>query len=149
MAEQIRKRVDSLGFWVVVAYFGLALVVVALFFINQKTSANIKRTAADEAAHSSEIIANARARYGDCVASIPELEKINRFVRGVQALHIAQELNSREALRATEPTDPLYPVRVASYRRFKEAADLVAGVRFSVPTRSTCAALRRRLLAQA
>jgi hypothetical protein len=146
--SRVRRRMDTWAFWVGIAYFGLALVVLSLFFVNQKTSRNIRRTAADEAAHTAEIVANARTRYTSCISSIPELAKINRFIHGVQDLHRAQEDAAKAILDNTGPADPLYRIRVKNYWRFKHAADAVAGVNFRVPTRETCRQLRDRLLNQ-
>lgn len=146
--NQWRPTLDSFNFWIGVAYLGLAAVVVVLFILNQRSSDNIRRTAADEAAHSAEIVSAARSRYQQCVGSIPELAKINRFIRGVQLLHIAQEQNALAVLKVTPRHDPTYMARYQSYLRFKAAADKVKGVHFDVATVAECRALRKRLLNQ-
>lgn len=146
--NRLRPTLDSFNFWVCVCLFGIIALVVAVFFLNQRTTDNIRRTAADEAIHATEINSSAKNHYQECVGSIPELRKINRFVRGVQELHIAQERNALAVLKVTDRHDPLYMARYQSYLRFKAAADKVKGVRFTVPTKASCKALYKRLLKQ-
>lgn len=146
--SRLRPTLDTFNFWIGVAYFGLVAVVVALYFINNTTSRYIARTAADEAKHAAEISSNAQNRYQECLGSIPELTKINRFVGGVQELHVAQEHAALNLLKITPKGGPMYRVRYENYLRFKSAADKVKGVQFHVPTVHDCDDLRDRLLRQ-
>lgn len=148
VVRQMRPTLDSFNFWVAVAYVGLVAVVVALFFINQNTTANVKRTTADEAAHSAEILSSARSRYQECVASIPVLTKINGYLDGTRIVDRALVANSAANLAATPPGSALYWTRVQNLARLERAARSAKGVKFPVPTKQDCTALRRRLLTQ-
>lgn len=148
LRQQLRPTMDTFNFWVGIAYFGLVAVVVALYFLNQNTAANIRRTAADEATHAAEIRSSAESRYSECLNSIPVLVKINRFIEGERIVDGALVENSEANLAATPSGSALYATRVANLRRLRAAKAAAFEVKFPVPTRAACAALRRRLLAQ-
>lgn len=148
LRKQFRPTLDTFNFWVGIAYFGLAAVVVALYFVNQDTARNISRTTADEARHAAEISSNATSRYQECLGSIPELRSINRFIDGAATVDKALVENSQANLTATPKTSPLYAVRIANLRRLENAEAAAYQVRFPIPTRADCAALRARLLSQ-
>ena len=98
----VRGRLDNWRLWVGVAYFGLAAVVVALFFVNQRTQRAIADQQRAAGVHTAEIVANATSQYHLCLASIPELREINAFVAGVKVVHDTLLANS-EALLAKTP----------------------------------------------
>jgi len=136
--KPVREVLCSWWFWVAVAYFGLACVVVALYFINGRTSHDAARVARDEAIHQSEIVSARQAAYTQCLASIPELEKINGFVGSVRAIRDALEQNSTALLDSTPPGAPLYTVRVHSLARLRMTAKRIEAVHFQVPTIAEC-----------
>ena len=113
--------------WIVIAYFGLAGVVVALYF--HQTEISRSESARSAANH---------AKVAQCIQSVPELRKINRFVRGVYTFHRIIAENSKFSLDATPKSSPMYQVRLRNYRRVKQTVLDVSGVRFHVPTRAEC-----------
>ena len=144
----VRGRLDNWKFWVGVAYFGLAAVVVALFFVNQRTQRAIADQQRAAGVHTAEIVANATSQYHLCLASIPELREINAFVAGVKVVHDTLLANSEALLAKTPRSSPLYAVRLRSLLRLRRAARAAARVKFHIPTEAGCKALRKRLLAQ-
>jgi hypothetical protein len=135
-----REFLSSWWFWVGVAYFGLACVVVALYFVNGRTSRAAAHVARDEAVHQSEIAAGRQAALTQCLASIPELTKINGFVDSVQAIRDALQENGESLLATTPPDSPLYAVRLTSLRRIRATAKRIEAVHFTVPTIPQCRA---------
>lgn len=113
--------------WIVLAYFGLAGVVVALYFHQTEIS---RQEAARQAAD--------HAKVSQCVQSIPQLRKINRFAEGVKAFHVIVARNARAIVESTPRSDPQYAVRVANYRRILATIPAVSGVHFHIPTVSEC-----------
>lgn len=142
----IRHKLDNWKLWVGVAYFGLAAVVVALFFINQNTQKTVVNQAKDEAAHKAEIVANADAQFNQCIVSMPTLGEINKFISGVQIVESALVLNSAAVVTATPMNDPQYNTRVRNLERLQDAQAAASHVKFPVPTRAQCKSLRARLM---
>jgi hypothetical protein len=136
----LRETLMAWWFWVGVAYFGLACVVVALYFVNGRTSRAAAHVARDEAVHQSEIAAGRQAALTQCLASIPELTKINGFVESVQAIRDALQENSEALLTTTPRGSLLYQVRKASLRRIRATAKQIEAVHFTVPTIAQCRA---------
>lgn len=140
MTRTVRK-LDNWKVWVGVAYFGLALTVVWLFFLNQSQSRVQAHQARDEAVRTAEADSAAVAQRTQCLASIPSLGRINRFVAGVKDLHSVLERNSHAVFLATPKDDPAYAVRKANWLRVKSTVSKVSGVHFPVPTVKQCKAL--------
>jgi hypothetical protein len=136
--KPVREFLSSWWFWVGVAYFGLACVVVALYFINGRTSRAAAHVARDEAVHQSEIAAGRQAALTQCLASRPELRKINGFVGSVQLIRDALESNNRAVLEETPATSPAYTVRAANLQRIRATARQIEAVHFTVPTVAQC-----------
>lgn len=113
--------------WILIAYFWLAAVVVALYFHQTEIS---KQEAARQA--------ETQAKIAQCIQSIPSLRKIDRFVHGVREFHVIVALNSKAIVDSTPKTDPQYTVRVANYRRIRNTVADVSGVKFTVPTVAQC-----------
>lgn len=135
----LMQRLDSWKPWVVVLAAGLIAV-------NVWTLTIYRGQARDEATHAAEIVASADGQYTSCVGSIPVLKKINGFIIGARVVDEALVRNSRANLAATPIDSPLYTVRAGNLNRLRAASAAAAQVRFPVPTRSTCNALRDRLL---
>lgn len=119
--------------YIVLAYFGLVGVVVALYFHQTEIS---KQQAERQAA--------ANARVAQCIQSIPNARKINRFIRGVQEFHRVAAMNSRATVQSTPTSDPQYKTRLANYMRIRATVADVSGVHFHVPTVAECRTLGSR-----
>jgi hypothetical protein len=138
LEKPVREFLSSWWFWVGVAYVGLACVVVALYFVNGRTSRAAAHVARDEAVHQAEISAGRQAALTQCLASRPELQKINGFVRSVQAIRDALESNNKALLASTPSDSPSYQLRVANLRRIRATATEIRAVHFTVPTVAQC-----------
>ncbi len=137
--DGVRNRLDSWEWWVGVAYFALAGVIVALFFLNARTTRSVAHTAKLEAIREAET----QTTYQTCLASIPEFHRLSRHVAGVN--HLAETLvkNSEAAIRAAPPGDPLMASRKANLKRLKTAtAEIAAVTAFPAQTVAECAARR-------
>lgn len=146
-----RWMLSSIAFWLVLAYFGLAAVVVGLYFVERQTaraSANVAKQAAirqaEASAHRREAAAAAQARVNQCLASRAELARINRFVHAVKDTHQVLTENSLALLRATPKTDPQYMIRLRNYRRIAATIPTITAVHFDVPTVPYCHSLRNQ-----
>lgn len=113
--------------WIVIAYFGLAAVIVVLYFHQTEIGKQ-------EATRTAE----RQASVTQCIRSIPQLTKVQRFIEGVQVFHKAAAMNALATLQATPKTDPQYGVRLENYRRIEATVAAVSGVRFRIPTRAEC-----------
>lgn len=148
VVRQMRPTLDTFNFWVGIAYFGLAALVVALYFVNQSTQRSVTRQAQDEAAHSAEIVANANGRYQQCVGSIPTLSKFNAFIEGTQEGWHILITNSRTNL-AISPNPAVYKQRAANLARIVKASRKIdQPKKFPIPTQAKCRELRSSLLHQ-
>lgn len=123
----------------------VVIFVVAIVGVNVWTLAIYRTQAKDEATHAAEIAANADSQYHQCVSSIPVLRKINGFISGEGIIASALVSNGRANLAATPTTSPLYSTRVKNLERLEEARAAAAQVKFPVPTRESCRALRAQL----
>lgn len=138
----VRRFLDSPWLWRGVAWIGLVLVVVALFYVNQRTSRALARTEAAAHAQQLRIQASADATYAACVRSMPLLRKTNRFIRGVQREHRTLLLNALAAHRVEPEGTRLYRQQVRNIVRLRAAVTDVTGVTFHVPTVAECRAHR-------
>lgn len=142
----LRERLDNWRVWVGIAYFGLAAVVVALFFVNQNTQSAVAHQARDEATHRAEIHANAVSQFNQCLASIPVLTKINGFIAGDRIIRNTLVTNSEKVYLATPAASPQFAVRKANWLRLKEARADAYEVQFPVPSKESCRVLKAKLL---
>ena len=131
-----------------VAYFGLVCVTVALWVGFGRLSADQVRTAQVVSERRAEVAANANAQYQQCVQSIPQLTKINRFIRGVQHEHSTLLKNSLASHAATPTDSALWQAQVKNIARLREANNEVKNVRFKIQTQASCIELRRHLLTE-
>lgn len=140
---------DDWKFWMGLAYFGLALVVIALWINYDRVSADQARTTRIVAARHADVIANADAQYQQCVKSIPTLTHVNHFLRGVQEVERVLIINSHANHMATPPGSDLYRTQAKNLLRLEDAIRSTHGVDFTVPTKPKCLALKQRLTKEA
>lgn len=146
--EGIRRILDTWQFWIGVAYFGLVCVVVALWIGFSRVSTDQARTERIQAARHADIVANADAQYQQCVKSIPTLRRVDGFLEGVREVHHILLVNSEASHQATPPGSALYQTQKRNIERLRDAFKKVNGVKFPIPTHSSCVALRNRLEAK-
>lgn len=139
--RSIRERLDNWKFWVGVAYFGLALLVVWLFFLNQDI-------AREQAARTATAKANAVSTRDNCYRMVdnnPDLLSIITAIRLTSRNSIA---TSKAALRLA-PDGALSDVRRASIKRnqraMRAADKFRAQIVQSTPTEQRCDELALRL----
>jgi hypothetical protein len=142
-----RDAMSSWQFWMGVAYFGLVLVVGALYFQNGRILDAQRRAEQAQTIRIAEVHSRASSQFTQCVASIPTLVRVNEFTAGVQELAGVLVENAEANHAATPPASPVYATQEKSLRRLKNSVELVSGIRFPVPTRQACIALRNRTLA--
>lgn len=135
------RRLDNWKVWVGIAYFGLVITVVWLYYLNQRQSDTQAKQARDEAVRIAEVESTTQAQRDQCRASIPTLARINGFVDGVYDLHAVLEKNARLIAAATPKADPAYTIRQENWKRIRATVTKVAGVHFPVPTRAECEAI--------
>lgn len=149
MERAVRRRLDKPDVWTVIAYFGLAAVVVGLFFVNQQTQKTVSHQARDEAIRVAQIKGSAAANYTACIKSIPELRKISTHLAGVNQLADVLVTNGEAVLEATPRSDPQYPIRHANLVRLLRSREKIGAVRaLPVPTRTDCLLRRSAALQQ-
>lgn len=125
--KRAHELMSHWSFWVGIAYFGLALVVTWLYFVNSQT---LKK----DAVHKAEV--------NRCMASRSPLGKFARHVRGVNDLALVLVENSAHVLETTPKSDPQYMVRKTNLERLVRARDKVAALpNFHVPSVRDCRAL--------
>lgn len=123
-----------------IAYLGLAAFGLLLWHNQNATTRVIAERQAD-------ISANAAAQYTQCVKSIPQLRRINRFLHGVQIEHETLLQNSILAHKAQPRGTRLWHTQVGNIRRLRIANEAVQGITFPIPSLHRCKRLRARLLA--
>lgn len=145
--DRLRNHLDDFNFWIGIAYFGLVLVVIALFFLNERTAHTEAKAAAERAAIASRLLSEAEATYQGCVSSIPQLRRISQHISGVNEGFDTMVANARALVESTPKSDPQYPVRLANLLRISSAQQDVAAIReLHVPTVKECAARRVAIL---
>ncbi len=142
--DRLRDWLDDWRVWVAVAYFGLAALVVSLYFVNSRTSRTLAIQAATAAQVRVEKTAQVNADYRACIVSIPQLKRVNQFVHGVQELHLTLLENSVANHKATPPGSALYRQQVVNIARLRRTVHSVSGVSFPVPTLKDCETQRRQ-----
>lgn len=124
MRQRMLKVFSHWGPWMVIAYFGIVAVIVALFTLNSQT---IKRDAAQE------------ATVARCISSRPTLLRFQTHVRGVGELAQVLVHNSRYRLRNLPDGDPEKKIARANLHRLARAERKVAALpTVHVPTRAEC-----------
>ncbi len=130
--KRVTETAGGLGFWVAVAYFGLALVVVWLYVVNS-------RTLRDQAIRIAEAKAARVASVQRCLESRGPLTRVSYHVRGVNDLAAVLVKNSARILEETPRTDPQYEVVRANLLRLIRARAQIGAVKsFPVPTVGQC-----------
>ncbi len=136
--EGVRRLLDSWQFWVGIAYFGLACVVVALWVNFGRVATDQRRTAIVVAERGADI----EAQYQVCLRSIPVLAQFNRFVKGVQSVDSALLRNSIASHEATDPASALYQAQIANIARLRSALGDTIGLTLPTVNRQACEAAR-------
>lgn len=129
----VRNRLDNWRFWMVLAWFAIAFLMVAGYRLSVRTAQEqATREAASDAA------------VARCIASIPVLTKVNLFFEGERDLALTLLENSRANLSVTPMSDPVRATRVRNLRRLEAAYGKVAAIdKFPVPTEMGCLGRRR------
>lgn len=155
----------SLDTWKPTA-FALAIAVsgLAIWALVQSTqiSATQAQQTKDEAVKAAQIQASAQAAFTQCIASRPELSKLNSFLKGVNEaggalrdISAVLVANAAAVLQATPASDPQHRVRAANVKRIAavnkkaERATLKIGAikNLPVPTKAACKGRRKAVLA--
>ncbi len=144
--DRVRDWLDDWKVWVAVAYFALAAMVVALYFINARTTRTLSNQAAAAAQVAAEKQAVTQSDYRACIASIPQLAQVNQFVHGVQLLHRSLLANSKATHAVTEPGTPLYRQQIVNIARLRVSVAAVNGILFPAPTAAECRTVRDKAL---
>lgn len=133
--DRITLRLDDWRFWVGVAYFGIAAVVLGLYVLfSRQTNETAKRVAIQRA--------NAQAQVSQCANAVRNAPVVDGFAEAHHALIVNQILTTTAALQVAAPGDPLTKVRLASLRRLEvaltNANQLLDVVSNSTPTKAAC-----------
>lgn len=112
----------------IVAYLGLAALVVYGWTINART---LQEEARRKAAETATVQA--------CILSRPQVANVSRFVQGVNELALAIVENNAATVEFTPRSSPMYAVRRANLLRIIRARENVKAIsRFPVPTVAQC-----------
>lgn len=129
-----RSFIDSWQFWVGVAYFGLVILTIFLYV-------NYSNEAADAAARK----ADANNRVAECIASIPELQRTNDFVKGAELVGEVLLANSIASHLATPAGSELYRTQQKNIDHLKHALKTQQEIQqFPIPTIKQCQAERNQ-----
>lgn len=138
----LRERLDNWRLWVGVAYFGLAAVVVSLFFLNR----DISQQQAESAAKARSAAATQVRSCADAVRNKPDVDGLLDAIR----FNIADRITVNVAAnKAAAPDDPLVGVRQSSLDRLHQKLDaldaFIAKVDKRTPTKRECNQMAVRL----
>lgn len=86
--------------------------------------------------------ATADANYAQCLRSIPFVQQVNEFIKGVETVADVLLINSEAMHAITEKGTPVYRQQTINIRRLRAAIVAGSGVRFPVPTEDVCSARR-------
>jgi hypothetical protein len=142
--DRVREMLDNDRMWRTVFAVAIVSMIVAMYFVNGRTSETLANQAATAAASTAERQAGIQADYRACLVSIPQLTEVNRFVHGVQDLHRTLLKNSIANHAATPPGSVLYRQQIVNIKRLRKTVVAVSGVAFPVPTRASCEKRRRQ-----
>lgn len=141
LERNAREYLSDWRVWMGVAYFGLAMTVVALWIL-------FGRTAHEEALRTSSARASAATQVGQCFTSRKNAPIIEGFLRAHETLIDNSVRVTRESLGLGR-TDPLHKIREQSLKRLlaaKRNAELLARrITKATPTKAACVRLARRL----
>ncbi len=138
-----RSRVffSSLGFWVVIAYFVLAFVVVWLYVLNNREA----RAGAERAA---SIRSAATSQVSTCFTAVKDFPLTKGFIDGQEAIIDNSLIANRDALRQ-QPDSPLSQLRQNSIVRLTRARVVATKLNALIveksPTKRKCLALAKKL----
>lgn len=136
--KEARNFLSDIRVWGVVLFLFIIFVVCGGVWINNNAS-DAKVLAAKEAAiRISGVQASAKSRFTQCIASIPELVKVNNFALAIQAFGQAAIDNSKSTLDNTSLNDPNYKLRQQNYNRLVKAEVAVKLIHFVPPTTQDC-----------
>lgn len=110
--RRIRRRLDDWRFWVGVAYFGLAAVVMGLYLLFGRQSAEAAKRAAIQRA-------SALSEVSNCANSVKNAPVGRGFIATQRAIITNSILTTTAALQAEDANDPLRHVRLASLARLE------------------------------
>lgn len=140
--EKLRLRLSDWHFWVGIAYVGLALTVVGLVVL-------FNRTAHEEATRTATQKAAATTQVAQCFTSVSNAPLLKGFIDAQEAIIENGLLSNQEAVDASSPSDPLYSVRIASIARLTAAKENVMELRRLIlkgtPNLAKCLMLAHRL----
>lgn len=142
MADTARVRLSDWKLWMGVAYFLLVWVSVATLVDYTHASRAITRTQRLVIEHNLETTSAHRARVAQCLSQIPLSMQIDNFLDGVREFHVIVSDNNRALLNATPKSSPLYKIRYRNWQRLKATIPEVSSVRFPIPTKRFCRALK-------
>lgn len=148
LSPRWRIRLDSLGFWLLVAWAMIGVIIILMFYVVLGLAENRADQRASDQARAARVAAEAKATFERCRESIPALRRVSRHVRGVNAALRTILENARRAYEATPPGDPQRQVRYMNWQRLRAAvrdATNIGGL--PVPTLTECAGRRRAILA--
>lgn len=143
MVGERRARVflSDWHFWVGVAYFGLAAVVLALYIL-------FGRTAREEASRAAAAKAASTAQVAQCFGGVKNAPVIAGFIRSHEAI-IENGLIANRAAIAASPGDPLNAIRQRSIDRLTAAKanadELRRLIKGTTPTKRACTVLAHKL----
>lgn len=120
---RLRLRLDSWQFWVGVAYFGLALVIVALWVVFSRQSDEAARRAVQQQEAASALKASNISQVNGCITAAQNRPIVFGFINGQAAIINSQILSTSQALALTSADDPLYLVREKALTRLNSAAN--------------------------
>lgn len=144
----LRAMFQSLGYWLLVAYFVLGGIVVVLFYENGRTTRALIRTSSLEQENRLKIEAGAQASYIACINGIPLTRKINNFASALYDEHQTFVRNSNAIIDVTKKEDPQYKIKVANLKRLEQDGPAIAAIHFQVQTPKSCKAAEKVALAQ-
>ncbi len=142
MERGLREFLSVWQFWMVVAYVGLAAVVVALYVL-------FGRTAHDEAIRAAAQKSAATSQAATCFISVKNAPVIAGFLQEQDALIDNGLLANLAAIKASGPSDPLNGVRERAVIRLTAAKAnerrLERLIATTTPTKAKCLVLAHKL----
>jgi hypothetical protein len=140
--EKLRQRLSEWHFWIGIAYIGLAMTVVGLVIL-------FNRTAHEEATRTAKVKADSATQVGQCFTQVKNAPLTRGFLNTQEALIENGILSNEQSLAASRPDDPLRAVRIASLARLSAAkenvSDLKAIILKNTPTEQRCLKLAHTL----
>ena len=133
--RSLRTVMSDWKFWMGVAYFGLAAVIVSLFVL-------FNRTAHEEAVRAAAASSAAVTQVGQCFTAVKNAPVARGFIAAQEAIIDNGLIANRAALAASPKDDPLRQIRVRSIIRLqgaqKNVKDLRVLIAATTPTEKKC-----------